>query len=716
MHAIWARRFAKIASSTSILLMLGLASLTACGDDGLTEAPQENPFDDNDPTYDGTTTGTDASTNTGADVPVVEQPDGKTKPDTTTVPDPDTSVQPTGPYVLEFVEDTGDDGVACKGEDTCSLTLFFNGSRKVRVRYLQDGAPLKDGLVTFDLVGADAQSALSVNPTAAYADGDGVAETTVDVANNTAGTFEVRVTAGDEHKPQPISYFITVESKVGPPLTITFNPMYDKTKTKFSKIETLLFKHTENKAYECTDPKLDPVDPPDSGIYSATLGPAPVSKVEESVVVPALPGLEKDLHQKYTVIAMGKTSGDPALIKVVGCNDADGNVEFGQPRIVTVDLYPVPPNYEGTFEVTTYLDLTSALPPNIKNIFDILFGLFESPTGGIMKLACTLGGGALDSICGYVFADPDNPVIGEWAEPFGSIIVQIVDGIIVGLIESTELGKSIFYTGKDLGQLLQHLELHSFITISPIEPKKKAFPDKDGFFTADQCSQEWTDITVKWSLNAGCDPSEPGCGQKNFNFNVLDDTNKIVSAKFEAQVTPTYYDLNIFTHSVNFKYGALLNAIIKQMLLPAVFGDGSDGYAPVDSYEGAIGSLLCGKENNWDMATCCAAFADKIASGGAGAIKGTVEMGCTMLIPLGAGYLEGMLTGLDLDVDNMKMQTAQACKLYDEDKKGKVDGRISRFGTAEDPCHWTIDLELFGFKASFDAEFFALPYSVKYGD
>ena len=64
----------------------------------------------------------------------------------------------------------------------------------------------------------------------------------------------------------------------------------------------------------------------------------------------------------------------------------------------------------------------------------------------------------------------------------------------------------------------------------------------------------------------------------------------------EAQVSPSFYDMNIFPHSVNFKYGALLNAILKTFLLPAVFRDGSDGYPKIDEYDEVIQTFMCGKE------------------------------------------------------------------------------------------------------------------------
>lgn len=680
----------RIRSRATSVGLAALLLLAACSDEGLTSDPT-NPFD-NGAGYDGAGYGSD-TTEPEADIPLIGDPDGGTKPDGTAPVDVKVDIQtPVGACELEFTEATGDDGQACKGTSECNMTLFFSGSRSVKARYLCDGAPVASGLLQFDLIGAEANTTLEALPNAAYTDEDGTAATTVNVANNNVGLYELRVSPGDGSDAQPISYFFSVESKIGPPLTVKFNPLYDKTQVKFDKLETTIYKHTETNKYECAS--IDPVE----AIPPGGLGLPKATKVEESVVAPSLPKLDVELHQKWTVVVLGKTNGTPGALRVVGCNDQDGKVEFAKSTIVTVELNAVPPDYTGEYAVTAYLDLTSALPPNIKLIFDVIFGLFESPTGGLLMLVCKLDGNSLDSICDLVFADSDNPKIGEWGS-FGEIIVKTADAILIGLIEKSPIGKDVFHTGKDLGEILQHLELHSRIIMSPLPPKKKAVPDSQGWFTEDQCSQTWDEITFTWTLNSGCNPNDPGCGQQNFNFNQF--SKGALTATFEAQVTPGFYDMNVYDHAVNLQYGALLNEIIKQLLLPAVFGNGSDGFAKIDTYEEVIQTFLCGKEGMVPGQDCCQIFADNI---GVDAINGTLKTACKSLIPLGVSYLEGLLTGLDLDIPNMHLATAEPCKLYDVD----ADGRIDAWGKVDKPCIWALDLEVFGFTASFDAEFFAV--------
>lgn len=680
MHASWSR-------ATLIGLALVLA---ACGDEGLTSDPN-NPFDNPGAGYDGSSYGSDVAQE--GDVPLVGEQDGGKKPDGGGQVEPPEDIKtPEGSCVLEFVEVTGDDGQPCKGTSACNLTLFFSGSRSVKVRYLCDDAPVTSGLVLFDLIGEEALTTLEALPNAGYTDADGTVSTTVNVANNNAGLFELRVTPGDGSDAEPISYYLSVESKIGPPLTVKFNPLYDKTQVKFDKLETTIYKHTDSNKYECAT--IDPVE----AIPAGGLGLPKATKVEESVVAPTLPKLDVELHQKWTVVVLGKTNGTPGALRVVGCNDTDGKVEFAKSTIVTVDLNAVPPDYTGEYEVTAFLDLTSALPPNIKLIFDVIFGLFQSPTGGLLMLVCSLDGDSLDTICEIVFADADNPKLGEWGS-FGEIIVKTADALLLGLIEKNPIAKDIFHTGKDLGQILQHLEFHSRIIMKPLPPKKKAVPNTQGWFTTDQCSQTWDEITFTWTLNSGCNPNDPGCGQQIFNFNQF--SKGALTATFEAQVTPTFYDMNVYDHAVNLQYGALLNEIIKQLLLPAVFGNGSDGFPKIDTYEEVIQTFLCGKEGMMPGKNCCQIFADNMDID---AIKGTLKTACQSLIPLGVSYLEGLLTGLDVDVENMHLSTAVPCKLYDVD----ADGRIDAWGTVDKPCYWALDLEVFGFTASFDAEFFAI--------
>lgn len=672
-------------------LLFVLSAVMGCSDEGITgtaEAPY-TPFQGQNSRQNGTPAlDTDA---TSGEKPVGEE-GGQTAEG-----GGEEGGQSTG--LLAFDLDTGDDGELCDGEPTCSVEVTFLSDRDLTVRYERDGEPVQSGLVAFDWIEEDATNFLELDKNKVYTDENGLATVEVSVLVNQPAVFQLRVSAEDDPTLSPITYSVVVSSKLGAPLIVTFVENYDPIAIHFASIETTLFRQTEEEPFYCE--QLDLTEK----IPSGGIGLPQVENVTDTIEVPTLPGLEQDGEQDYTAVAIGVTL-QGALV-VVGCNDTDGHVVSGISAVVPITLSPVPPNYTGVYDVTTQLDLLSFLPDEVEQILDAIFGLFESPTGGIALLACTLGSNAsaLDDFCGFIFANPGMPKIGEWGTIYADLIIQVIDAIVIGLISGNELASDIFFTGKDLSDLLTNLELHSQIEMKPLPDsgKTKSMPDSMGYFTLEQCSQTWTEIAFKWTLNAGCDPLDDSCGAYVFNFAQFS-SQEVALSDFEAQVSPGFYDMNIFPHSVNFKYGALLNAILKTFLLPAVFGDGTDGYPKIDEYEEVIQSFMCGKEGLLPQNDCCEIFAENISNNGGGIIANTLEAACDSLIPLGAAYLEALLVDLDTDVENLTLETATPCKLYDNND----DGIIDNWGTVTQPCTWAMKLDLFGANAVFDATFYAV--------
>ena len=202
----------------------------------------------------------------------------------------------------------------------------------------------------------------------------------------------------------PITYNVVVSSKLGAPLIITFVENYDPVTTQFASIETTLYRQSDE-AFSVR--QLDLTEKlPSGGIDSHP------STIHHSSKFPVFQP-EADGEQDYTAVAIATTL-QGALV-LVGCNDVDGHVEVGSSAVVPITLSPVPPDYTGVYEITTSLDLLSFLPDEVEQILDAIFALFESPTGGIALLACTLRRcGALDDFCGFIFADPQRPKINEW--------------------------------------------------------------------------------------------------------------------------------------------------------------------------------------------------------------------------------------------------------------------------------------------------------------
>lgn len=632
--------------------------------------------------------------------PDTDEPDVEEEPDTPE--ETDTPEEPDGeaqePGVLIFGLEEGDDGEECDEATECSVELNFGGDRQLFVRYEIEGEPVEGALIRFSLIGDDAQETLSAIPNAAFTDINGEAVTKIAVEENNSGTYQLDVTVDDDDEVETISWIIEVVSKAGPALTVRFAPQYEG-EVAFDEIETTIYKKELEGAYACDTIELL------GKLPNGGIGLPIVTSINGEVVLSTLPDLDEEFNQEYTIVALGKTTN--GAVRIAGCNDEDGAVEWGDSTTVIVDMYAQPPDYTGCYNVTTKLDLTSALPSEVKEILDILFGLFESPTGGLALLACQFGDSVsvLEDLCGYVFANPEDPVIGEWDSTYANIIIEVVDGLILDLIDDEPLAADIFYTGQDITDILTALELRSVIEMKPLPGSGAtiAIPDENGFFNSAQCEQTWNTVAFQWTLDSGCPPGDPDCGWIELNFNQFTNAT-LAKSSFSAEVSPTWYDMNVNNHSINFKYGALLNTIIKTYILPAIFGDGSDGSPKIDEYDEVILSLMCGVDGVTDQAACCETFAVSIAGAGGGFISDTIELACNAVVPLGSAFIEDQLVDLDLNDENMTLETMESCKLIDADENGVIDN----WGSSGSPCKWDLTLDLFGTTVEFDAEFWAV--------
>jgi hypothetical protein len=174
-----------------------------------------------------------------------------------------------------------------------------------------------------------------------------------------------------------------------------------------------------------------------------------------------------------------------------------------------------------------------------------------------------------------------------------------------------------------------------------------------------------------------------------------------------------YLELGIGEHSLNLHYGALLNYILQKVVLPRVFGDGSDGLPVVDSYEKLIKSLLGGGKECLNPAagqkTCCQSFTDNVIEKAGDAIPASLlANACESLISLGANYLETKLVELDLDTGkNLFLKTPEGipCKVYDTNSDMKIDSWGKKEPKA-DRCKWDIQLEILGNQTAIDKNSF----------
>ncbi|MEC9072651.1 MAG: hypothetical protein VX938_09745, partial [Myxococcota bacterium] len=342
---------------------------------------------------------------------------------------------------------------------------------------------------------------------------------------------------------------------------------------------------------------------------------SPVTTLSQSVKKQEFDGLEEDLIQKYTVLVYGQDANSGTVL-AWGCDDIKGEVNWGQSTTVQVDMLDRMPLYAGSYETTSYFDLVSALPPPIDTVVYFILDFFESPVGGLLSLSCELGNDAplLGDLCNEVFSDPEDPSL-DSLTTIGALIVQVLDAIIQSVASDSTFG-DVLVGGKDLGDMLTGFQVQGTLTYKT-EPivqgacKLSDAPcavdsdcgatdsceDQQGVWADGQGVNAWNMLVVKWSLGEECNPyTDENCGKKNLSFNSFQPNGNPVEGSFGGRVVD-FYNVDNQPHTQNVYYGALLNVIIQNALLPQLFGDGSDG-SPVivDTWEEMIFTLVGGKE------------------------------------------------------------------------------------------------------------------------
>lgn len=576
---------------------------------------------------------------------------------------------------LDFVQLMGDTDLPCKGGNVCDIVLSYNQERDLEVQLTACGAPVAGAQISWEIINDPSEiGALAGEMT--YTGANGIATNKVRNVKQQIGQFQVKVCVSEDSEVPCIYFNVAINPKGMAPLTVGFADY----KGMYPMIDTAtvyLFKQGATGKPKCTD--LDIANLPQATVVS------PSVYITQTVVFADLPGLEKEKVQTYTVLGLARSGQGP--VQAWGCNDTDGRVEWGGKKYVELVLVDIPPALKGSYEITNTFDLVSGLPPNVAKVVYAIIGFFENPAAQIMLLICQAGGQSLQDFCGYLFANPSNPKISELTTT-GDIVFQIINAILISIIEKncpfedkTMCGK-IYWTGKDVGDILTKFQLISTFTF-------KQEPDKSGYLPASACYEKWHTVKVRWTLGMDCPPSDENCGWRSLPLGGpgLPD---IITGNFEAEVVGMT-KLTIKPHTLNFKYGALVNFAIEKLLLPQVFGDGSDGLPAVDSYEALIGSLLAGKECLIDM-SCCEKFAEAVTNQTYGLSKNLVEGACDALITTGAQYLRSQLLSLDAQPDNFTIGTKVPCQLYDTDKNMKIDA----IGNKTEQCEWDAKLIIGG--------------------
>jgi len=562
--------------------------------------------------------------------------------------------------------------------------LVFNGARDIRVKVTACDAAVKGQWITFEEV-EDTQDICVLDVSGASTGDDGIAAVEIRSPQETKqGDCKVKACLGEDC----LLFNILVAGKEIVPLVVGF-AQYQGQYPQVNSGTVYIYKNQANGKPNCAD------IPVDDQSVTATDKKGPVSLLT-SVQFPKLPGLAEgqETSQTYTVRCFA-SEGGTGVARAYGCVD-DVRVELGARTFVECPLQDIPPKLVGSYDIDSTFDMVSGLPPNVATVVNYIIGFFESPTGQVLMLMCDpalwgSGGSALQDLCNWVFQDPAHPDPTKLTST-GEIIRQIADALLVGLLVSNcpypdnpDLCQQIYFTGKDIGDILKKFRIQSTMTCSKE-------PDANGLVARGGCREVWHTVVLRWTLGKDCPPTDDQCGAISLSLSSLPGVENTITADIEVQVVNKGAAIHIAKHKVNLKYGALVDFALEKILLPQVFGDGSDGLPAVDSFEAMIGSLLAGKAC-LRAGTCCEEFAANVVGQTGGVLaQNLVEGACDALITTGAQYVRSFLTGLDATPDNFSIGTPpdRPCAIFDTNK----DMRYDALGKKSDPCQWDATLTL----------------------
>jgi|GEM_PF-1433856 len=588
--------------------------------------------------------------------------------------DTDTTPQPLV-RALEFKQGFGDDQQPCVGKPRCTIFLGYNEEKTLELRYTEDGVAVAGQPVKFALEN-DPNGLGFLNTLSSATNAEGIAVVKTRPKISIIGQFAVK--AWIDNSTIPPKYFDIVVSPKGL-VALTVVGTYNGTRP-VGTYSVNLYKQNAAGVPGCQDiPAL---------FSNAT---ANVSRddllIQQSAKFPDFDNLEADRTQKYTVLAYSKNGVGEA--QAWACNAVDGVVEWGKSKTVSLELIDRPPQYVGAYEVITRFDFSSAIPEPYRTYVDYVLGFFQTPTGTILNIACDLlprdAGGQLNGFCDLVF-DENNGNL--QLSTIGGFVSELLDAVIQGLLEDTVFSK-IFQVGGEVADILTAFEITSTFTF-------KKEPNADGVFAAGDTEEDWYKVAFKWSLGANCQATEEGCGDRTFNMNAFQ--TAAVRGTFPASVA-NFFDLTIGKHSLNLRYGALIDYFLQAVLVPIIVNDPT-----VNSYSDLLGYLvgsgsacLSAQETGRD---CCGVFADKVlgdedgkyesGSGGDGADAAAVYAACNTIQTAAPGFLSQTLTNLDLSTgEGFMIGTDGPCRLQDTNSDLKID----LIGTLTNPCVWDVELK-----------------------
>jgi len=624
--------------------------------------------------------------------PATPAPDdtwGDTSPEADTLPVDDTFVAedtlppvdtvPAGPNQLRCADGVvGSDGAACV--QTCSWNLTAGDERELAVVYRDAlGQPRVDVAVKWSTDAPEGLARLSALST--YTGADGVARVTLR-SFDLPGTAVVSARITSDPDAGEVLFTTTYVLPPNPVLLLSHEYVGQAGIASFS---LRLFRDDDG-AYSCgaIHPDAGGTEPtPD-----LTLGPYAFGQQARLM---DLPDLATDGEQYWTAQFVGPD--DAAVPKAVGCVDHIRVVPDATAAEL-VYILDLPPRFRGSYRAETRMDLVSGTSGTFGSIVSAIVQLFTEPGALVLKWACQNSSGTLGTVCDYLVDESGDPTI------VGGVVVEAANAGFATLISSA-VGSNVQVNGQTISEVLKDLRLLSDLGLVS-EPSVPKVGFDGALFPAGDASEVWTHVRFRWKYSPDCKNAGNAqeCGWSNMPLEEIYGFRP--NATLEAGIGYDL-DLHITKHEVpGLTYGPLVNAILEKKLLPLIFGDGTEGLPPIDSWDDLIATLL-GDQYCLYYDDCCDYFAYRVEDNVPVWVAPFVPAACEAAIPAAANLIRNQISSLD-GAMHVGTPVGDGCPFYD----GNEDRWVDAWGNASAPCAWDLSFPYNGSEFAPDTDWRAI--------
>ncbi len=454
----------------------------------------------------------------------------------------------------------------------CSIGAAVGGQRALDLQLVNaDGDPIEDARIDFDREVAQGGGESDLAADSIFTDADGVASNTISFADEpdqAQGTVEVTATVAGDDDIEELVFRVGISPKNAASYIIEFD---HQGQSEPDHVQPLLMDPNDIDCDEATDDFFDDLQWPTADVQLPTENVHPGGDIDSAVV----PGVEN--NDSFVIVAIGQQEIDAQEIDVAyGCTDDAPAVSQGVDQNVEVVLNDHIPYLahkpEGQrYDVNHQFDLTDALPGPVQQIIDLIATLADNP--GEFIIGGSDGFGLIDDVLLDFLPDSisdqidtllDNDAAVAAAQDF---LNDAIENFMPDWVNDTTVAVG------DITSMLQE-----FTVTGRIYFNEQPIPAFDGAQAVGLIDEEhtehyWDTLIFQWSLGCEDSPDPDACAQIPISANDLgSDQSDIIYGEFDATVFGSD-SIAIERHSMTLHYGALLIAVIEQVVLPRLIND-----------------------------------------------------------------------------------------------------------------------------------------------